>query len=70
MAAGGKNPILGLAIEAALSPTIEFISQNRMEWYRFLRRFGLAFTHYAVDDRSRHVHRALSKINVTPLEGK
>lgn len=41
-----------------------------MEGYRFLRCFSLTSAYNAIGDRTRHIHGAFGKIDVTPLEGK
>jgi len=70
MLAGGENPILRLAVEAGLSLDSEHFSQYRMDWHWFLRRLGLAFIHDTGGDRSGYIHRAVSEINVLPLESE
>jgi hypothetical protein len=41
-----------------------------MNRHRLLRCLGLSPANDAIGDRTRHVHRALRKVNVAPLEGK
>ena len=65
-----KNPVIGFAILAAVSPVNESRGENRVDRNRLLRCLGLASTYDAISDRTRHVHGALRKVDVAPLEGK
>ena|ERR1019366_342947 len=65
-----KNPVIGIAIPAAVSPLDERLRKNWMNGHGLLGRLSLASTDDAIDNRPCHIHRALSEIDVAPLEGK
>ena len=66
----GENPVIGFAIPAAVSSFDERLCKNWMNGHGLLGRFCLASTDDAIDNRPCHIHRALSEIDVAPLEGK
>lgn len=44
----GENPVFSLTVGAGFPPERERLRQDGMDWHRFLRRLGLAFTHDTV----------------------
>src|SRR5450631_4763149 len=60
----GEYPVIGFAIPAAVSPLIECLGEDWMDWDRLLRSFGLALADDAISDRSCHVHGALGKVDI------
>jgi hypothetical protein len=65
-----EDPVIGLSIGAALPPLGQSISKNRMHGHGLLRRFGFASSNHAISDRTCHVHRPDSKIDVIPLQSE
>ena len=63
-----KSPVIRFATLAPISPVNESRGENRMNRNRLLRCLGLASTYDAISYRTRHVHGALGKIDVAPLE--
>jgi hypothetical protein len=53
-----------------VSPLQKSIGNKRMDRYRLLRRFGLAWTNNTVNDGSRCVHRSLGEVDVAPFQAE
>src|ERR1700758_3787 len=66
----GEHPVVYITIATAVSPPSECFRKNRMDGHRLLGCFRLASADLAISDRARHIHCALGKIDVTPLERK
>src|SRR5262245_5207037 len=65
-----KNPIVGFVVTTDLFPFAEGLQDSCMNWHRLLGRFSFARSDHTVHDRSRHVHRVLAKVDITPLHCK
>jgi hypothetical protein len=63
----GKDPVIGFAVFAVISPENKSHGENRMNRNWLLRCLGLASPPDSIGDRARHVHGALRKVDVTHL---
>src|SRR6516162_1978886 len=65
-----KNPMVRFVVTADLPPFTERLQDDRMNWHRLLRRFGLTRADDTTDDGAHHVHRVLGKVDIAPLQTK
>jgi hypothetical protein len=70
VSSGRENPIVATSEFGAFSPIRECLQHSWMNRNRLLRRFSLARTYHSAHDGARYVNRALSKVDVSPLQSE
>ena len=67
---GSRNPVVLLGILAGFLPKPEICRNTLIDGNDPPRRFGLAVSHIAQEDRSLNIDTWIQEIDVTPLQGE
>ena len=66
----GKDPIFRLAVLRTLPPLDRRLGDEGMDWYGFLRRFGLTGADESVHDGTCYFHCSRRDIDVAPFQSE